>query len=329
MADRSPIEWTDATWNPVTGCDRVSPGCAHCYALDLAARLKAMGNPRYTRDGDPKTSGPGFGVTLHPDVLEKPLRWTRPRRVFVNSMSDLFHEAIPEDYIRRVFHRMAETPQHTYQVLTKRPERMLELLSKWSTRIDPADCCDGCVVCWHDYSADFPLPNVWLGVSIENRRFVHRADLLRETPAAVRFISAEPLLGPLVHDGYVDDDVTGGHSRWADNYRGPQLDLREIDWLIVGGESGPGHRPIQVEWIRDLCRVARGPNGRSCSRCAGDGGEIGVGGLCQRCKGYTRDSVAFFFKQWGGPRPTSGGRELDGRTWDEIPASLPVGEVVA
>ena len=205
MAESS-IEWTDATWNPTTGCDRVSPGCAHCYALDLAVRLKRMGQPKYQRDGDPRTSGPGFGVTLHERTLTEPLRWRSPRLVFVNSMSDLFHQAIPFEFIERVFEVMVQAEQHIFQVLTKREERMAEL------------------------APELPWPsNVWMGVSIENRRFVHRADYLREVPAAVRFISAEPLLGPL--EG---------------------LDLTGIDWLIAGGESGPKHRPVKEPWLTEL-----------------------------------------------------------------------------
>jgi protein gp37 len=260
MSGTSAIEWTDATWNPVTGCDRVSPGCAHCYALDLAARLKGMGQARYQRDGDPKTSGPGFGVTLHPDKLDEPLRWRKPRMVFVNSMSDLFHEQIPDSYIADVFSAMSNAGHHTFQVLTKRPERMRALIdSGWwrkSTGI-----------------SDWPLPNVWLGTSIENRRFVGRADELRSTWAQVRFISAEPLLGPLAYEG---------------------LNLDQIDWLIVGGESGPIHRRLDPDWVRDLRDL-----------CAGVG-------------------VAFFFKQWGGRTPKAGGRLLDGRTWDEMPDTAEV-----
>jgi protein gp37 len=307
MADKSAIEWTDATWNPVTGCDRVSPGCAHCYALTLAGRLKGMGNPHYQRDGDPKSSGPGFGVTLHEDVLDKPLRWRKPRMVFVNSMSDLFHDAVPDEFIRRVFHRMAETPQHTYQVLTKRPERMCNLLRRWASPVDPADCCESCVVCWHDYSADFPLPNVWLGVSIENRRFVHRADLLRETPAAVRFISAEPLLGSLVNNCA----ICLGHGSPCSYCDGkPGLRLDGIDWLIVGGESGLGHRRVDPQWVRDL-RDACHVDDREGCYCAGPDAHT------DHCHGQCQ--TAFFFKQWGGHTPKAGGRELDGRTWDEFP----------
>jgi protein gp37 len=250
MSDKSAIEWTEATWNPVTGCDRVSPGCDHCYALSLAARLKAMGQAKYQRDGDPRTSGPGFGVTVHEDELDTPRQWRRPRVIFVNSMSDLFHPRVPTDFIWQVFDVMAETPQHTYQVLTKRPHRARALLRDW-----------------------VPTPNVWFGVSIESDEYVGRADVLRGVPAAIRFLSCEPLLGPL-----------------------PSLDLTEIDWVIVGGESGPEFRPLQERWaldIRDQCQ---------------------------------RDGVAFFFKQWGGRTPKSGGRELDHRTWDEMPAlsSLPM-----
>jgi protein gp37 len=280
MSSSSAIEWTDATWNPVTGCDRVSPGCAHCYALELAPRLRAMGVRRYVdaRDGG-RSSGPAFGVTLHEEVLEQPLRWRKPRRVFVNSMSDLFHDEVPLEYIARVWDVMVRCPQHTFEVLTKRPERMVTALGPNGTGFYAAD---GPVPC--------PQPNVWLGVSIENRRFVARADLLRATPAAVRFVSAEPLLGPLVPHSY----VPGVLASWPE--RGHQvlredggLRLHDIDWLIVGGESGPHARPIDPIWVRDLLSEAK---------AAG---------------------TAFFFKQWGGRTPKAGGRELDGRTWSEFP----------
>ena len=297
MADHgTAIEWTQApgfkgeTWNPVTGCDRVSPGCAHCYALDLAARLKGMGQKRYQRDGDPKTSGPGFGLTLHPDKLEEPLRWRKPRMVFVNSMSDLFHEEISDEYIAKVFAVMGNASQHIFQVLTKRPERMHELLRSWKFSrlvqsqigevVSPEPADGWATIAWAD---DGFFDNVWLGVSIENRRFVHRADLLRATPAAVRFISAEPLLGPLVHNPFYPQD-------WR------PLNLVDIDWLIVGGESGSGHRRIDREWVRDL--------------------------LCMTRNEDPDLRTAFFFKQWGGRTPKAGGRELDGRTWDEWPSTL-------
>lgn len=238
----SAIEWTEMTWNPSTGCDRVSLGCDHCYAMTLAKRLKAMGQPKYQLDGDPRTSGPGFGLTVHEDALQVPRSWTSPRVVFVNSMSDLFHEDVPIGFIRDVFEVMAETPRHTYQVLTKRSKRLARV----------AD------------SLQWPS-NLWIGVSIETQRYAFRSDHLRDVGAAVRFISAEPLLGPLA------------------------LDLSGIHWLIAGGESGPRARPMDPAWattLRDQCLDA---------------------------------NVAFFFKQWGGRTPKAGGRDLDGRTWDEMP----------
>lgn len=245
MSDRSAIEWTEATWNPTTGCDRVSEGCDHCYAMTLAKRLKAMGAPKYQNDGDPRTSGPGFAVSVHPDALAIPQRWRAPRTVFVNSMSDLFHARVPMSFIRDVFDVMAATPRHRYQVLTKRSTRLRRIAEKLT---------------WPD--------NVWMGVSVENADTLYRVDDLRHVPAAVRFLSCEPLLGPL----------TG-------------LDVSGIDWVIAGGESGPAHRPMDPAWafeIRDLCEE-RG--------------------------------VAFFFKQWGGRTPKAGGRQLDGRTWDEMPVA--------
>lgn len=236
MAQASRIEWTEATWNPVTGCDQVSPGCAHCYAKTFAERWRGIPGHHYEQ---------GFELRLWPDRLEQPLRWRRSRVIFVNSMSDLFHEGIPDDYIAEVFDIMVRAPQHTFQVLTKREDRLAEL------------------------APELPWPeNLWMGVTIENRRFVRRADRLREVPAAVRFISAEPLLGPL--DG---------------------LDLTGIDWLIAGGESGHRYRRVDIEWLRRLR-----------DQCRDEG-------------------VAYFFKQWGGRSPKAGGRELDGRTWDEMPVA--------
>jgi protein gp37 len=206
MADRSSIEWTQATWNPTTGCDRVSRGCDNCYAMALAKRLKAMGQPRYQRDGDPRTSGPGFGVTCHPDALALPYSWKRPRLVFVNSMSDLFHAQVPLDFVRQVFEVMGDTPQHTYQLLTKRARRLRRLAG----------------------SLPWP-PNVWMGVSVEDVDVLDRVDDLRVVPAAIRFLSCEPLLGPL-----------------------DSLDLAGIDWVIAGGESGRDARPMDVAWVLDL-----------------------------------------------------------------------------
>jgi protein gp37 len=248
VGDKSAIEWTQATWNPTTGCDRVSPGCHHCYAQTLANRLKAMGQPKYQNDGDPRTSGPGFGLTTHYDALDIPRHWASPRLIFVNSMSDLFHPKVPIAFIRDVFDVVRETPQHTYQVLTKRSKRLAQ--------------CSG--------KLDWPS-NLWMGVSVENQRYAFRIDHLRACQAAVRFLSAEPLLGPL-------DD----------------LNLADVNWVIAGGESGPHSRPIEHEWvasIRDQCAIA---------------------------------GVAFFFKQWGGRTPKSGGRELDGDIWSEMPALAPM-----
>ncbi|MEW2128456.1 phage Gp37/Gp68 family protein [Streptomyces sp. NPDC007259] len=213
MSDRSAIEWTEATWNPTTGCDRVSSGCDNCYALALAKRLKAMGAPKYQRDGDPRTSGPGFDVTLHPDSLQIPYGWKAPRVVFVNSMSDLFHARVPFDFVRQVFQVMADTPQHTYQVLTKRARRLRQLAPK----------------------LDWPA-NLWMGVSVESEAELPRVEDLRQVPAAVRFLSCEPLLGPLAG-----------------------LDLEGIHWVIAGGESGPNHRGLDQAWvtqIRDTCQAA-------------------------------------------------------------------------
>jgi protein gp37 len=234
MARGSNIEWTESTWNPVTGCSKVSPGCKHCYAERMAKRLKAMGQANYER---------GFQVSLHDHALELPLGWKKPQTVFVNSMSDLFHDRVPEVFIRRVFDVMHRASWHTFQVLTKRAER-LETLGR---------------------KLDWP-PNVWMGVSVETSRYLYRLDHLRRTPACVRFISFEPLLEPI-----------------------REIDFGGIHWAIVGGESGPGARPMDESWvveIRDQCLAA---------------------------------CVPFFFKQWGGTNKKRAGRLLDGRTWDEQP----------
>ena len=250
MGDHSAIEWCDATYNPIRGmgpnrwmCRKISPGCDHCYASTLNRRF---GGTEYS----PTES---VIVRLDDKALNLPLSWKRPRRVFVCSMTDLFGEWVPLDWIERVFRVMASVPQHQFQVLTKRPKRMAELVPKVYDRI------------W-GYVEHAPLPNVWLGVSIELDRFAWRANYLRQAPAAVRFISAEPLLGPL-----------------------PSLSLEGINWLISGGESGIGHRSLEVDWVRDLR---------------------------DRC---TANDVAFFHKQNGGRTHAAGGRLLDGRTWDEFP----------
>ncbi|WP_298800422.1 DUF5131 family protein [uncultured Pseudonocardia sp.] len=243
MSSTTAIEWTEVTWNPVTGCDRISPGCEHCYALTLARRLKAMGSAKYQADGDPRTSGPGFAVTTHPAALQQPYRWRAPKLVFVNSMSDLFHARVSPGFVKQVFAVMAATPQHTYQVLTKRAGRLRRL------------------------APQLPWPaNVWMGVSVESMRYAHRAAALRSVPAAVRFLSCEPQL----------ESLAG-------------IDLTGIDWVICGGESGPGARPLDPAWpaeLRDACQRGR---------------------------------VPFFFKQWGGSTPKAGGRQLAGRTWDDMP----------
>lgn len=235
MGDKSAIQWTDATWNPSTGCSKVSPGCKNCYAERLSHRLKMMGNPKYTK---------GFRFTLHEDALDIPLKWNRPRKIFVNSMSDLFHESMPDDFLEKCFEVMTKADWHEYQVLTKRPDRMLEFTKKYGRIPD----------------------HIWLGTSVELDLYKHRIDLLRNVPAKVKFVSFEPLLGPL-----------------------GELNLAGISWAIVGGESGPGFRRIDAEWIREIRK---------------------------QCK---KQNVAFFFKQWGGIRPKSGGRILDGKEWNEYP----------
>jgi protein gp37 len=237
MANNSHIEWTDATWNPVTGCSKISPGCKFCYAERLSRRLQAMGQKNYRN---------GFNVSLQPHMLEHPLLWKQPRRIFVNSMSDLFHDEVPVSYITRVFDVMRRAPWHQYQVLTKRSERLLELNS---------------VLNWQ--------PQTWMGVSIESEKYLYRADHLRLIGAHVKFLSIEPLLGPL-----------------------KKLNLLGIDWVIVGGESGPGARAMNPDWVRE------------------------IRDLCSRAH------VPFFFKQWGGVFKARAGRILDGRTWDEMPGAL-------
>jgi len=359
MSDGSPIEWTEATWNPTTGCDRVSPGCDNCYALTLAKRLKGMGSRKYQRDGDPRTSGPGFGLSVHSDVLGQPMRWREPRRIFVNSMSDLFHDQVPDRFVADVFAVMSIASQHTYQVLTKRHARMRSLLS--STRF------------WHlvsrarsvrgfpslPWTGELePLPHVWLGVSVEDQKWADiRIPALLETPAAVRWISAEPLLGPVDLAKW----LTYGcpqcerHGAWTDGRSaragdevdeywcqtcGAEAPLTAcippgLSWVVCGGESGPGARPMNPSWAR---------------------------GLRDQCASA---AVPFFFKQWGAWEPLapvdahpgdsivaddgavyripadrfdgfplelrrrsyamrrvskkSAGRLLDGRTWDEFP----------
>lgn len=262
MGDKTGIEWTDSTWNAVTGCDHVSAGCDHCYAETLALRLQRMGNAKYSE---------GFKVRTHEKALNIPLKWRDPRRVFVNSMSDQWHVDVPADFCDRMFAVMAMARKHTFQILTKRPQRAANYLNDPLTpeRIDhimqrgawnglAMSACPGCLT--------WPLPNVWIGTSVEDSRVTHRIDALRRCPAAVRFLSCEPLIGPL-----------------------PNLNLDGIHWVIGGGESGAGHRPCDPEWARDLRDQ------------------------CQRA------GVAFFWKQWGGLTPKSGGKVLDGREHCEFP----------
>lgn len=237
MAAQSKIEWTEMTWNPVTGCSKVSAGCKHCYAERMAKRLKAMGLERYRN---------GFDVTLHADLIDLPLTWKHPHLVFVNSMSDLFHESVPFSFIEKVFNTMVRCPQHTFQILTKRSQRLRDLASSlpWTS-------------------------NIWMGVSVEDDRVINRIMDLQSIPASVRFLSCEPLICPLYY-----------------------LPLHDIHWVIVGGESGPGSRPVDPIWVKSIL-----------DQCQSAG-------------------IPFFFKQWGGVRKKRAGRELNGRTYDEMPLRL-------
>ncbi len=234
--NKTKIQWTEMTWNPITGCTKISDGCLNCYAARMAKRLKAMGNPRYLNE---------FEVTVHKDLLEVPLDIKQPKMIFVNSMSDLFHKDVPDAIIVKVFETMNRAHWHTFQVLTKRPERVLAMdqagLLKWS-------------------------PNIWMGTTVENDKYIDRIDKLRETKANIKFLSCEPLLGSL-----------------------KDISLEEIDWVIVGGESGPKSREMKKEWVLELKE------------------------LCEK------DGVAFFFKQWGGINKKKSGRMLDGKTYDEYP----------
>lgn len=234
MSAKSPIEWTESTWNPVTGCTKISDGCKNCYAEKLAKRLQAMGQANYKN---------GFKLTLQPEMLERPLEWKKPQSIFVNSMSDLFHKDVPLDYIQKVFGVMAKADWHNFQVLTKRSERLKEFNNKLNWR-----------------------PHIWMGVSVENQKVIHRIDDLRKTDAHIKFLSIEPLLGSLSN-----------------------LDLTGIDWVIVGGESGPKARPMKEEWVLEIK-----------AQC-------------------DEQNIPFFFKQWGGVRKHKTGRTLLGRTWDNTP----------
>jgi protein gp37 len=320
MGDNSKIEWTEASWNPVTGCDEVSPGCDHCYAKTFAERWRSTPGHYFEQ---------GFDLQLRPERLDQPLRWAKPRRIFVNSMSDLFHDGIPDSFIAQVFSVMAKTPRHTYQLLTKRHGRMRSLLGRASFNTTVLDSAPG---------TTWPLPNVWLGVSVENQQWANiRIPALLDTPAAVRWLSMEPLLGPVDLqdvpgfarqygcDGRHRGDGTPDCPRWSHHHHDDRCSA-PLDWVVVGGESGPGARPMHPGWARSLR---------------------------DECQSW---GVPFFFKQWGAWAPTgwrgigqpsdprerfvgepvdefghreviarmaktAAGRELDGRTWDQYPAA--------
>ncbi len=331
MSDTA-IEWTDKTWNPTTGCDRVSLGCDHCYAMTLAPRLKAMGAAKYQNDGDPKTSGPGFGITEHASVLKQPLSWRKPAHVFVNSMSDLFHDGVSDGFIWSVFVTMAQAQRHTFQVLTKRHGRMRSLLNRWAA--------DGWIardhrMTWNDlsgYVVAGALPNVWLGVSVEDQKWADlRVPALLNTPAAVRFLSCEPLLGPVDLRAHL----------W------PELGLH---WVIVGGESGSGARPMHPDWpasVRDQCTAVgvsyffkqwgeyglfpRGwhdgapvPMNDRGVTVANDGTVYQPGDLDwpdgpRRGEAYRADHGRAHLHAMYRVGKHEAGRDLDGRTWDEFP----------
>ncbi|MFC4373347.1 DUF5131 family protein [Nocardia halotolerans] len=294
---KTSIEWTDQTWNPVTGCEKVSPGCDHCYAEGIAHRF--AGTPQFPN---------GFGVTLRPERLEEPLHWRKPRRVFVNSMSDLFHADIPDEFIAKVFATMARAPQHTFQILTKRPGRMRALLADTQKLLEATTDEETAAAI---YDAPWPLPNVWLGVSAEDQKWARvRIPVLLDTPAAVRFVSAEPLLGPI--------DL----SMWLENDPGKFV-VPPLDWVIVGGESGHGARPMHPDWargLRDQCVGAAIPflfkqwgeyvTPNQMTEDAFRGWDIEHG------SGETRDAYWRVGKK-------AAGRELDERTWDEYPKATP------
>lgn len=380
------IEWTDATWNPVTGCDKVSAGCDNCYALTQAARLKAMGSADYQTDGKPPTSGPGFGVAMHAHRLDQPLRWTKPKKVFVNSMSDLWHPRVTEEHIAKVFAVMTLSPQHTFQVLTKRPKRMRAMLSRVGFRQQVRDLVLGaggeagwlipgqCVICrhattrhgqngcrstgcdcgsasWHVPASRtlWPLPNVWLGVSVEDqRRADERIPELANTPAAVRFLSCEPLLGAVTLPSLCacgcgcGETVAQAKGEGSDPGWLPR-DLAEaavganlgVDWVIVGGESGHGARPMHPAWVtglRDQCVAAGVP---FLFKQWGEWSPVPEATEHRRETDSVvrRDGVVYPITQagpWCGTDDATvrrvgkhaAGRTLDGRTWDQYPTPV-------
>lgn len=354
MSDKTGIEWTDSTWNPVTGCTEVSPGCDRCYAKTFAERWRGTPGHYFER---------GFDVQLRPDKLDQPLRWRRPRRIFVNSMSDLFHKDVPDDFIAKTFAIMALAPQHTFQVLTKRHDRMRSLLNKNAFLTEVCEHGHWFANHWKSPLDDrifdhgpYPLPNVWLGVSTENQQWADiRIPALLDTPAAVRFISAEPLLGPIDldiprcdwhdrdelwkdHNGFewcqrcTDDGGRGelSYGHWLDAC--PENDSG-INWVIVGGESGPGARPMHPDWarsLRDQCTAAGVPflfkqHGEHRPVVPSDG-DIQPDLYVRRETGATADYVNADLMpgRWCAMRRVGkkqAGRELDGRTWDQYPGT--------
>jgi len=299
VSEQSAIEWTDATWNPVTGCTKVSPGCAHCY-IERTPPFRMAGR-RFVRGAIP--------VLLHPDRLDQPLRWRKPRRVFVCSLADLFHEDVPFAFIARIWRVMNTAREHTFQLLTKRPHRMLEFL-RW------LEAANWERVAGAEEAGTWPLPNVWLGVSVENQRMAdERIPVLLDTPAAVRFLSCEPLLGPLDLSPWLERRVL--HSPDLGGV-GTNSYAPRVSWVIVGGESGPGSAERKLVERCD----GRKHGGFGCEHCGLSGWRPKpqalewVRSLRDQC---VAAGTAFHLKQLGGPRPTSGGRSLDGRTWDEMP----------
>ncbi|MFI7449576.1 DUF5131 family protein [Nonomuraea sp. NPDC049714] len=349
------IEWTDRTWNPTTGCDRVSTGCDNCYALTLAKRLKGMGSAKYQRDGNPRTSGPGFGLSVHADVLSMPFTWTTPQMVFVNSMSDLFHKDVPEEFIARVWTVMANTPQHTYQILTKRHDRMRSIVRRiaWrsATTEERQRGVRGSVAYvqpdekLNDHlGAPRVLPNVWLGVSVENQKWADiRIPALLKVPAAVRFISAEPLTGAVDLNGqWLDGECAecqgSGTKGWDEGQCSVCAgtgELPRLHWVIAGGESGPGARPMHPGWprlIRDQCVNAGVPY--LFKQRGAYTWEAGSG--WREPDLYVNDDTGEALPEHEVPNTGSwqgvwrigkkaAGRELDGRTWDEYPTPAMAG----
>ena len=343
---KTKIEWATDTWNPTTGCDRVSAGCDNCYALGMAKRLKAMGSADYQTDGDPKTSGPGFGLAIHPHRLDQPLRWKKPRKVFVNSMSDLFHADVPDEHLNRVFDVMEQAQRHTFQILTKRHARMRTFMQgRMDRKREYADQFASCPTeamrtspAAKDarFRAENPPSNIWLGVSVESQQWADiRIPALLDTPAAVRFLSCEPLLGPVdlmefLHVRPIGKDLT---DLPLPPSGAEACGLPALHWVIVGGESGHGARPMHPDWarnLRDQCAAAKVPYLFKQWGAWAPTGARGAG-IVRESRMYVPDSLARAecppAHECGAEIARMGkhaaGRELDGRTWDEYPAEVP------